>query len=188
VTAPEQHDDDPQHDTESLVSAPQTAAESARAKELASLFGTSQAGVVQRSEAEEAARRDSLAALFARPANAAAAAAQPAFTWDPEAVAWDPQAVIAPEKVDAAPVGAAGVGVETAEPSAVSLPAAAGFADAADAAPADAAATGFAGVDAADAAPVGAAGVSAAVAGHRRAGIRAGSSRNRSPGVAGIHR
>lgn len=102
MTAPAQHDDDPQHDAESLVSAPQTAAESARAKELASLFGAPQDEVVQRSEAEEAARRDSLAALFARPANAAAAAAQPAFTWDPEAV-------VGPQKADAASVGAAGV-------------------------------------------------------------------------------
>ena len=109
MTAPEQHDDDPQHDAESLVSAPQAAAESARAKELASLFRAPQDEVVPRSEAEEAASRDSLAALFARPANTPAAAAQPDFTWDPEAVAWDAQAVIAPEKADAAPVGAAGI-------------------------------------------------------------------------------
>ncbi|CAN5425391.1 hypothetical protein BH10ACT5_BH10ACT5_09030 [soil metagenome] len=197
MTAPEQHDDDPQHDAESLVSAPQTAAESARTKEFASLFGAPHDEIAPRSEAEEAARRDSLAALFARPANAPAAAAQPDFTWDPEAV-------VGPEKADAAPVGTAGVGVETAEPSAVDLPAAGisvktagaaaesaaatGFAgvDAADAAPvgaaaviaktagaapADAAATGFAGVDAADAAPVGAAGVRAA--GVRATGARA---------------
>ena len=102
MTAPEQHDDDPQHDAESLVSAPQTAAETARAKEFARLFGTPHDEIAPRSEAEEAARRDSLAALFARPANAPAAAAQPDFTGDPEAV-------VAPQKTDAPPVGAAGV-------------------------------------------------------------------------------
>ena len=100
MTAPVHPDDDPQHDAESSGGAPETAEESARARELARLFGHSEEEPAQRSSAEEAASRDSLAALFARPENASAPAPVPDFTWDPDAV-------VTPAVADAAPLSPA---------------------------------------------------------------------------------
>jgi hypothetical protein len=114
VTAPVHPGDDPQHDAESSGGAPETAEESARARELARLFGHTEEDAAQRSAAEEAASRDSLAALFARPANAPSAAPVPDFAWDPEAA-------VVPEAVtDAAPLSAAAIEVDAADAAPVS--------------------------------------------------------------------
>ncbi|MET1034304.1 MAG: hypothetical protein ABWX68_03555 [Arthrobacter sp.] len=122
MTAHEDSQVDPQHDAASLGGAPESDEESARARDLAELFGPLVEDDEPLADVDDTASREHLAALFAGQSAAIATTAgvEPDFSWQPEpAVPAEPSSAWAREPMTSAEPSVAerGEPVVAAEPA-----------------------------------------------------------------------
>ena len=113
MTAREDSQVDPQQDAASLAGAPESAEESARARDLAELFGPLIEDDEPLAQVDDSVSREHLAALFGGQSATKAAAndAEPDFSWEPEpVVSAEPASAWAREPVVAAEAAAARAG------------------------------------------------------------------------------